>query len=737
MISVTQIVRVTFVGFLLTATFLMPQPLAQPQSSAQPGRQTKSRPKLPSKPQAPAKPQVAAQAQMLTAIAPLVFEPNRGQAPANVQWLARGSRFIIGLTSDGALLEFREEGNPPLTPQSLRLLTAPSQPAPNRSARPAVPARIKSAVVRVHLSGSAAWKADGVGPTGGISNYFIGNTPANWHTKIPHYAQVKASGVYSGIDIVFHGDRGSLQYDFVVAPGADPKQIRLQFEGASGLHVDKGDLVLTTQGGTELRHLQPRIHQLVGGKQVTVKGGFEVRKEGTAGFTLGSYDPKLPLVIDPTITFVTFLAGSDFDEATAVAADPVFNSYVTGYTYSANFPVSGEGNVGQSSRADAFFTKLSPTGTILSSTYVGGSDDDRGFGIAVDASGVYLTGQTQSNDFPHYPLQPGLNGSADAFVTKFSLLGDTIFYSRYLGGSDWDGGYAIAVDSDRSPYIAGATYSNDFPVTGGAFQTHAGGSAGHVFVTKLSPSGALLAYSTYLASDDADTAGAIVVDSSFSAIVSGDTCSFTFPFAGFFSQGFPPGCSAFVTKLSPAGDSLIYSTSLGPQSFWGQGVAVDSAGNAYVAGTGYTGLGTPSVAAQAFVTKLSPVGASLYFRQLVGTDGSSTGNAIGTDPDGNTWVAGSTSSTTFPGAPPIKPNPTAGYLVKLDSKGNGPLYTVLLGASVNGVAVIKPHPPRVVVRPIFPVIFTADIRYTGGTAPSNQDAFVVRVDEKPRVVVNQ
>jgi hypothetical protein len=162
---------------------------------------------------------------------------------------------------------------------------------------------------------------------------------------------------------------------------------------------------------------------------------------------------------------------------------------------------------------------------------------------------------------------------------------------------------------------------------------------------------------------------------------------------------------------------------------------VDSAGNAYVTGTGYTGLGTPSVAAQAFVTKLSPVGASLRFRQLVGTNGSSTGNAIASDPDGNIWVAGSTSSTTFPGAPPIQPNPTAGYLVKLDNKGNGPIYTVLLGASVNGVAVIKPH-PRLIVRPIFPTIFTAGIRYTGGTAQSNQDAFVVRVDEESVIVAH-
>ena len=256
-----------------------------------------------------------------------------------------------------------------------------------------------------------------------------------------------------------------------------------------------------------------------------------------------------------------------------------------------------------------------------------------------------------------------------------------------------------------------------------------------MFVTKISPSGGLRNYSTYLASDDQDSAQAITVDSTFSAIVSGDTCSTTFPFAGFFSKGFPAdACTAFVTKLAPAGDSLIYSTSLGSQTFWGNGVAVDSAGNAYITGNGYTDLGTKNAAAQAYVAKLSPVGVSLYFRQLVGSDGSSVGDAIAVDPDGNTWVGGSTSSTTFPGAPPVQPNPSAGFVVKLDKIGNGPLYTVLLGAAVNGVAVIKPKPISVAL-PVFPSIFAAGIRFTGGHAQSNLDGFVVRLDEGSTTVV--
>ena len=727
---------IRIVSLALALTVLL---IAEPSAQAQTKRQAQIQAKNPPESRAPAELQTIAQVQMLAAHAPLVFEPNRGQAPPNVQWLARGSRLIIGLTSDGAALEFRDEGNPSPAPRDLRPLAPPAQPDLNRFATPVAPKEIKSSLVKLHLVGSGAWKTDGVSPTGGISNYFIGNAPKNWHVDIPQYAQVKASSVYNGIDLVFHGDQGALEYDFVVAPGADPRQIELQFEGAKGLHVDKGDLVLTTPGGAELRHLQPKIYQEVGGKKVTVEGGFEIRKEGTVGFTLRSYDPKLPLVIDPTITFTRFLAGSDLDSATSVAVDPLFDSFVTGFTYSSDFPTES-GFEGRRSHADAFVTRLNPQGGIVFSTFLGGGDDDFGSGITVDASGVYITGSTKSDDFPtKQAVQWSRNGDTDAFVTKLSLLGNSLVYSSYLGGGSVDSGAAIAVDPNRSAYVAGVTSSSDFPVTTGAFEYYPGNSGFapvHGFVAKFSPSGGLLVYSTYLGASSLDRTLGIAVDSSLSAIVTGDTCSFDFPFAGYFSQGFSLSpCSAYLTKLSPAGDSLIYSTGFGPGNSMGLGVSVDSAGNAYVVANNFTGPDSASVA-QAFVTKVTPAGAPTVTRFLGGTDGSSVGTGIATDADGDTWVVGNTSSTTFPGAPPLTPNPTAGFLVKLDKNGNGPLYTILLGASINGVAVIKPH-PRVIVRPIFPTIFTAGFRFTGGTAASNEDAFAVRVDEAPIIVVHR
>ncbi|WP_353063765.1 SBBP repeat-containing protein [Tunturibacter psychrotolerans] len=664
---------ISFLRFAVAAPFLILASTAQTQTSPNNKTETPT--------------QKGVQFQLSPAKTPLVFEPNLGQAASNFQWIGRGAGFRLGIGNDGATLEFAD-----------RKATSPAKPKflnPSDLLKPqANPKSAPDTLVKLHLSGSNGWKPAGAEPSGGISNYFIGKTPAAWHTDIPQYAQVKVVSVYQGVDLIFHGDESTLEYDFVIAPGSDPRQIQLQFEGATSLEVDKanGDLVLETANKTELlRHAQPKIYQLVDGKHVPIKGGFQVVKGNTASFTIEKYDHAKSLVIDPTIRFVTFLGGSDTDAANAVAVDGRGFSYVTGQTYSGNFNVvGGVIQTGRSGDSDAFVTKLGTGGNIVFSTYLGGGDNDIGYGIAVDASGVYVAGQTHSGDFPvaqAYQFEKKA-GDGTVFVTKLSPSGNRLVYSTYLGGSDGENGGAIAIDASQSAYVAGHTTSRDFPVVNG--YEYYRGAAVSGFVSKLAPNGVSLVYSTYLGGSNVDSISGIAVDSSLSAYVTGEAISSDFPYAGYQSTMFGGSPSAFLTKLSPAGDSLVYSTSLSLETTVGTAVSLDSAGNAYVAGTFCSPCESPHPDL-VFVSKVSPAGKLAYSKLFSGTDGSSDGYAIATDASGETWVAGSTSSTTFPGAPPLTPNPTAGLLMKLDANGNGPLYTIFLGASINGVAVTKPN----------------------------------------------
>ena len=709
--------RIPFLGLALGAALLTVASAVHTQTRTQP----ENLPKVQA--------EKGVQIQLSSMKTPLVFEPNRGQAISQFQWIGRGAGFRVGITSDGATLEFRDRKA--AAPSRQSFVNASELTSPRTKQKVA-----QSTLVKFHLLGSNAWRLAGVSPTGGLSNYFIGNKSADWQTDIPHYAQIKAADVYPGIDLVFRGDQTALAYDFVVAPGADPKQIQLQFDGAAGLQVDTstGELVVATPGGTALRHAQPKIHQEVGGKKVSVKGGFQILKDDTAAFTLEEYDPKQPLVIDPTISFVTFLGGSNTDEANAVAVDGLGYTYVTGQTYSGNFKAIGGIETGKSGNSDAFVTKLGPRGNIVFSSYLGGGDDDSGNGIAVDASGVYIGGQTHSDDFPtKQPYQYQKKGDSDVFVTKLSPVGNRLVYSTYLGGNNGENGGAIAVDASQSAYVAGFTTSQDFPVFYEYEYFPGDGDFAPVngFVAKLSPNGVSLVYATYLGGKNIDSISAIAIDSSLSAYVTGETLSADFPYAGYQSMQFSGTPNAFLTKLSPLGDSLIYSTSLGLETTIGTGVSVDPGGNAYVSGIYCSPCADPHPSF-GFVGKVSPQGKLTYLKYLSGTDGSTSAFGIATDAEGDTYVVGSTSSTTFPGAPPIVPNPTAGFLVKFDKDGNGPLYTVFLGAQISGVAVVRPRSLGVVVT--YPTIYTTGYRFTGGTAASNQDAFVVKLDEAPVIV---
>jgi hypothetical protein len=593
----------------------------------------------------------------------------------------------------------------------------------------------------MRLEGSHPWDSlKGVDPTGGVSNYLLNKNSDNWKTGIPQYAKVKAANVYSGIDAVFYSRGGDLEYDFVVAPGADPKQIRIAFDGAQQIRVDNGtgDLIVTTTSGIELRHQKPKAYQQIGNQQVEVASAYKLVGQSEVAFTLAAYDRRSTVLIDPTVRFTRFLAGSNSDVAGGVAVDSAGNSYVTGYTLSTNFPVTS-GNAHGSS--DAFVTKLSSTGAIIYSTYLGGAGVDIGSGIAVDDQGVYITGYTDSKDFPSRDHRTGAGPKGgDAFITKLIPSNGILAYTYFLGGTNVESGYAIAVDSSHAPYVAGITYSNDFPVVGGIQPTF--GGVRDAFVAKLNPVGYYLDWSTYIGGSEFDAANAIAVDSAGFTYVTGVTASADFPDSGA-SQGFPQGASsvAFVTKLRPGGLGAVYSVLWGGGSDSGLAITADANGNAYVGGaTSSFNLLTSSGALQktkpspasvvsGFITKFTDPGIWVFSTYLSGTNGDTYINAIAMNRGGEIYVAGDTSSTTLPGAPAITPNPTAGFFTKLNSTLSSLSYTVFLGAKINGLVVTQPFTRL----PIFtyPTIYTAGYRYTGGLNAANTDGFVVKLDERP------
>lgn len=659
---------------------------------------------------------------------PVVFEPNRGQAPQDVSWLARGPGYQFLLTQQGSTVVLQEG-----RPDQAGLNTFTGEPVF------AALSRSRVSTVQMHFKGShAPYTFQGMDATGGLSNYLRGGEATAWLTDIPQYGKVRVNNVYNGIDVVFYSHGGNIEYDFVVAPGADPQQIRVAFDGSSGVKVDAktGDLVITTALGSELRHARPRIFQEKDGQRVEIAGNYTLINDAEARFTLAEYDRSKTLLIDPTIVFTKFLAGSNSDVGGGIAVDASGNSYLTGYTFSNNFPTlpseSAHGG------ADAFVTKLSSTGTILFSTYLGGVGTDLGTGIAVDSAGVYVTGYTDSKDFPSRDHRGPKGG--DAFITKLSLANGSMVYTYFLGGTNIDSGYAIAVDANHAVYVAGITYSNDFPAFG-SIQSNFGGYR-DAFVAKLNPVGYYLDWATYIGGSGFDAANGIAVDASGYTYVTGVTASPDFPDVGP-SQGYVAGASsmAFVTKLLPTGLGAVYSILWGGGADSGTAIKADGNGNAFVAGaTSSPNLLTSSGAFQkskpspatnisAFATKITDPGIWVFSTYLSGANGDTYANAITLDRAGDVYIAGDTSSTTFPGGPALTPNPTAGYFVKLNPYLSTLNYTVFLGAKINGLAITQP----VTRFPIFtyPTIYTSGYRYTGGTNAVNTDAFVVKLDERP------
>jgi len=634
---------------------------------------------------------------------PLRFEANQGQVDERVKFLARGTGYTLFLTDHDAVLSLRSSQSPVARGQL--------QKATDNGPR-------TTDVLRLELVGAnPASRVDGLHELPGKSNYLIGGERKKWHKNVPSYAEVRYQDIYPGLDLVYHGKQRELEYDYVVAPGADPGRINLRLLGARRLSLDSaGNVVVQVEGG-EVLLKKPHAYQESGGRMEDVPARYMLVGTDQVGLRVAPYARDRALVIDPVLSYATYLGGSSGDSANGIAVDASGNAYVTGYTQSADFPtlnpLPAPHNALQGS-VDAFVTKLNAAGTALVySTYLGGTSTDVGNSIAVDSSGsAYVAGYTYSADFPTMNPLPAphnaLQGNRDAFVTKLDPTGSALVYSTYLGGSGFDYGYGIAVDSSGNAYVTGYTQSTDFPTLNPLpAPNNAWQGSTDAFVTKLNAAGNALVYSTYLGGTNIDLANSIAVDSSGSAYVTGYTYSADFPTLNPLpapNNALQGSIDAFVTKLNAAGNALVYSTFLGGMNTeLGNSIAVDSSGSAYV--TGYTfsadfptlnPLPAPNNALQgnqdAFVTKLNAAGNALVYSTFLGGTSNDVGTSIAVDSSGNAYVVGQTPSGDFP-----KANSLEGYsgskdtfVAELDPTGATLLFSSYLGGAGdeggNGIA---------------------------------------------------
>jgi hypothetical protein len=705
---------------------------------------------------------------------PLSFEANQGQADARVRFLARGVGYAIFLTDDEVVLALQKPrpgiassrtlrpcGNvgplclsdvhvglwPGLARywRLVRQLLIPDRDSFFRESntdKPDMRVGLESParhILRMRLEGSnARARIFGLDELPGRSNYFMGSDPAKWRINVPSYSKVKHQDVYPGIDLLFYGNDRRLEFDLVVAPGADPKQIELSFAGMDGMRIDAatGDLVLRV-GDDEVRFRKPTISQPVvqrprlsedlttntafridelssaprrefrAPNQETVDGAFVLASNNRVAFGLAGYDHKRALVIDPVLSYSSYLGGSGYESGRAIAVDGAGNAYVAGDTASADFPTANplQPNFGTGT-SDVFVAKLNVAGSaLIYSTYLGGSAGSWGTGIAVDNAGnAYVVGNTTSTDFPTAkPIQAVNRASRtarySAFVTKLNAAGTALVYSTYLGGSGENWGYGIAVDASGSAYVTGSTLSVDFPTASPLQATNKATPKTETvtaFVAKLNPAGSALVYSTYLGGSDGDSGQSLAVDSSGDAYVTGYTSSDDFPTVNPLQASNHGDFDVFVAKLNPVGSALVYSTYLGGSGVdYGYGIAVDSSGNAYVTGRTYSTdfpTANPLQASykgelDAFVAKLNPAGSALVYSTYLGGDRYDEGNSIAVDPSGNAYVTGVTYSANFPTATPFQT--TCGgcstyadaFVVKLNALGSALVYSTYLGGS--------------------------------------------------------
>ena len=538
---------------------------------------------------------------------------------------------------------------------------------------------------------------EGVQPT--KVNYYIGKDSKKWRNRLPTYGSVVYREAYPGVDLKFYGTNRQLEYDVVVKPGSDPSRVRFCYKGIEGLEVtQQGDLRLSLNNGSELIQKKPVVYQEIAGKRVARQGRFKLMASVSGaggyafGFEVGSYDKQHALIIDPVLVSTTYLGGIWDEYSYAIDVDGFGNSYVTGLTFSDDFPTENPFQNNPDETVDVFIIKLNSSGdTLAYATYLGGSGEDVAFDIAVDNSGnCYVTGSTNSHDFPtRNPFQGTISGEQDAFVTKLNPSGEALEYSTYLGGSGEDEASGIAVDNSGNCYVTGYTESDDFPIKNPLQDIIRGDQ--DAFVTKLNISGNALLYSTYLGGSSSDKGVGVAVDGSEHCFITGATYSDDFPTRNPLQETIGGVWDVFVSRLNPSGNVLLYSTYLGGgKNEKARAITLDGLGNCYVTGatesenfpTKNPFQGTISGEWDVFVTKLNISGNALAYSTYLGGSKHDEGSGIAVDNSGDCYVTGYTESENFPIKNPFQATISGewdAFVTKLNGSGNALVYSTYLG----------------------------------------------------------
>src|SRR5580698_6853968 len=716
----------------------------------------------------------------------LKFVENDGQTADSVRFVSHGSGYELLLMQQDAVLA--------LSP-ARRLHLSPTRRSAFFRERHASRRKSNPSYLRVHLVNSnPGSKIAGMDSAPGRVDYFLGGDPAKWRTNVPAFARVKYANVYPGIDLVFYGNQRQIEYDFIVAPGADPKAIDLNLEGARNLRVNAhGDLLVRMSDG-DVEFRKPFAYQESRGERHEVGSSFALSADHRVSFEVASYDSSKPLIIDPVLAYSTYLGGESDDSGQAIAVDAAGNSVVVGSTLSLQFPTTSDAfsqsPLSSNANGLVFVTKFDPTGTeALYSSYIGGTGGDFGFAVALDATGkIYVTGETDSTDFPTTPnaLKPGpnagnTNGTSFVFKIDPTLVGSaSLLYSSYLGGTQsstiTEFGNGIATDSNGMAYVVGLTASQ--PGTGLA--------NGAAFLTKLdtTQSGAAsLIYSTYLGGNGANASGpgfgdsafAVAEDSAGKTYLAGTTTSTDFPTTPTaFQQAAPLAIAqgtVFVSSLDttiPGAGSLLYSSYLGGEAAdFGDAIALGPSNTVYLTGstsslkfptTPGAFQTTGNAASIAFITLIDPAlsgNASLKYSTFLGGSQTNTAVGIAADASGNAYVVGSTQGADFPTTTtafentPAPGSPGAGFVTKINPGGQGVadlLYSTYFGGSgangisdeVNGVALNSTNYAYITGDTVsstgFPVTPNPGAFQTSLNGPS--DAFVAALTFQPVLAIS-